>query len=215
MCHEIDVVMLIVPPPHLSSHEVDVPAQIRAAAGGEELRQIGRLEDHSADGRTGTTPGLIQRVQMFGQRVEIDPEIAIPCVRIEFDVVAVTVRGVARQRHRAAFRIDHRHHEVHRQAVLMGLVRLERTPFCESCFAVDEDLRGRAACERRVRIHDRVRNLRMRVRASERNADAAVGAKVAAARGQLRGAVDAAVCGRAVADAVGGVRGPRKQKQYQ
>ncbi len=78
MCHEIDVVMLIMAPPYFSTHEVDVLAQIRAGAGGEQLRQIGRLENHPINARAGTTPGLGQRVQVFGQCVEIDPEIAIP-----------------------------------------------------------------------------------------------------------------------------------------
>ena len=72
LCHEIDVVMLVVPPPHFSTHEGNALAQIRPAPGREQLRQVRRLENHPADARTGTGPGPIQRIEVFGQGLEVD-----------------------------------------------------------------------------------------------------------------------------------------------
>ncbi|MCX7043044.1 MAG: hypothetical protein NT117_10355, partial [Gammaproteobacteria bacterium] len=72
LCHEIDVVMLVVPPPHFPAHEGNPLAQIRPAAGGEQLRQVRRLENHPPDARAGAAPGLTKRIEVFGQGVEVD-----------------------------------------------------------------------------------------------------------------------------------------------
>ena len=196
--------MLIVAPPDFAAREFDVPPQIRTTRRREQLRQVRRFENHPVDARPGTTPGLVQRVKMFAQRLEVDTQIAIARVGVEFDVIAVTIARIAGQRHRMPLRIDHRHHEIHRQPVLVGFVRLERPALRESRFAVDEGLRRRALCERRVRGRDRVRDASMRVRPAKTDADSAVGAEILALGRQLHGMLDAAFGGGAVADAVGG-----------
>ena len=149
------MIVLIVAPPDFAAREFDVPPQIRTARRREQLRQVRGFENHPADARPGTTPGEVQRVKMFAQRLEVDTQIAIARVGVEFDVIAVTIARIAGQRHRTPLRIDHRHHEVHRQSVLMCFVRLERPTLRESRFAIDEGLRRRVLCERGVRGRDR------------------------------------------------------------
>lgn len=136
---EINVVVLIMTHPRLSLHERQVLLQVSAAWRSEQLGEVLRVEDDQCNANTLRLGSLMQVVQMFCCRDEVDAVLAVPGGTVEFDVVAETGQRAGWDRNGNSSGITNGNKEIDGQAILMGTVRTKATARGPTSFSVHVD----------------------------------------------------------------------------
>ena len=143
----------------------------------------------------------IQRTEMGTHRIEIYTVAIINTIRVELDSVTVSVKRIRANRHGTPILIDHGYHEVHRQSVSMGLVRLKLTTLFKSRLGVLEYLARFFPLQHLVGCRHDIAHLAMYIGAPGPLRDRAMGQEVLAAARQLNPTLKPAIRCRPVANA--------------